>query len=155
MSNVTLEILNIEDFDSRRSLPVDVSAGAGLAETEAILPGMALALDVGTGFYKRVTGSDQAFFLAYVAGDRLDVKSAGAMTGVKPQDLVNLDQANVVVGTPTAGQYLKLALGGGNEGKFEVEDPVDTVAKTLLVKARVVKAAGSDGKLLVQFEKFN
>jgi hypothetical protein len=155
MSDTTLEILNIEDFDSRRSLPVDIAEGAALDATKLIKPGMALGLDVGTGFYKRVTTTDQPFFLAYVAGDRLDVKTAGSVTGVKPQDLVYLDSANVVVGTPTAGQYLKLALGGSNDGKFEVEDPVDTVAKTLLVKARVVKAAGADGKLLVQFEKFN
>ena len=155
MSDVTLEILNIEDFDSRRSLPVDISDQAAKDIVKLIKPGMALGLDTATGFYKRTTGSDQPFFLAYVAGDRLDVLTAGAMTGLKPQDLVFLDQANVVVGTPTEGQYLKLALGGGNEGKFEVEGTVDTVAKTLLVKARVVKAAGADGKLLVQFEKFN
>ena len=156
MSDVTLEILNIEDFDSRRSLPVDIADGAPLTATKLIKPGMALGLNVATGFYERVTSSDKPFFLAYVAGDRLDVKTAGSVTGVKPQDLVFLDSANVVVGAPTVGQYLKLALGGGgDEGKFEVEATVDTVAKTLLVKARVVKAAGADGKLLVQFEKFN
>lgn len=152
MSDTTLELLNMEDFDSRRSLPVDVSTGAPLALVKTVKPGMAMQLDVSDGFYKPAT-ADGSFFLAYIAGDRLDVLNAGSITGVKPQDLVFLDSANVITGTPTAGQFLKLDL--GNAGKFAVEDPVDSVAKVLLVKARVVKAAGADGRLLVQFEKFN
>jgi len=153
MSNVTLELLNIEDFDSRRSLSVDASAGAGETEVKAILPGMALGLDAASNKYKRTTVNDQPFFLAYIAGDRLDVLSAGSITGVKPNDLVWLDQASVIVGTPAVNDRLKLALAATNEGKFEV-GAATTPAELLLIKARVVKAAGVDGRLLVQFEKF-
>lgn len=150
MSDVTLELTSMEDFDARRSLPVDNSDDAAVVILKTIKPGMALA-ENGSGFWAKAA-ADGPFALAYVAGNRLDVIQGGRITTVKPRDLVYLDQANVVTGTPTAGQFLKLDT--GNPGKFAVEDPVDTVAKTLLVKARVVKAAGADGRLLVQFEKF-
>ncbi len=147
MSEATLEVRNMADFDRRRNCPVDVSTSNAIAAVKLIKPGMAIARNVTTDKYELADG-DVPFMLAETKGDRLDVLSSGGITALPmPSDEFLLDSF-AYVGNPAAGAHLKIGT-TTDKGKWTAVT-IAAVADLKAAKLTVVEAADSNGQILVR-----